>query len=150
MEKIQNTSVRFSLDALKILCQSKWQGNIRELSNLIERMAIINPYALIEAKDLPEKYFTGKTEVNLPEEVERGISMSMMYGMQEVADNTDLVLTEDGINLKDHLRDVEIDLINQALHLTEGVVAQASKVLNLGRTTLVEKMKKYGIVWKAN
>jgi sigma-54 specific flagellar transcriptional regulator A len=70
--------------------------------------------------------------------------------MQEVADNTDLVLTEDGINLKDHLRDVEIDLINQALHLTEGVVAQASKVLNLGRTTLVEKMKKYGIVWKAN
>jgi sigma-54 specific flagellar transcriptional regulator A len=60
------------------------------------------------------------------------------------------VLTEEGINLKDQLRDVEIDLINQALHLTEGVVAQASKVLNLGRTTLVEKMKKYKIVWKVN
>jgi sigma-54 specific flagellar transcriptional regulator A len=150
MEKIQNTSVRFSIDALKILCQSEWHGNIRELSNLIERMAIINPYALIETKDLPEKYFTGETAVDLPEEVERGISMSMMYSTQEVVDSTDLVLTEEGINLKDHLRDVEIDLINQALHLTEGVVAQASKVLNLGRTTLVEKMKKYKIVWKVN
>ena len=54
-------------------------------------------------------------------------------------------LPRDGLNLKDHLARLERDLIRQALDEANGVVAHAAKRLCMGRTTLVEKMKKLGI-----
>ena len=48
-------------------------------------------------------------------------------------------------NLKDMVSNIEISMIRQALQQSNGVVAKASEVLGLRRTTLVEKMKKYGI-----
>ena len=55
-------------------------------------------------------------------------------------------LSPDGINLKDMVSNIEINMIKQALGQSNGVVAKASEILGLRRTTLVEKMKKYGIV----
>ena len=54
-------------------------------------------------------------------------------------------LPREGIDLKEHLVEVEHRLIEQALAEANGVVAHAAKRLNLGRTTLVEKMRKFGI-----
>jgi len=54
-------------------------------------------------------------------------------------------LPREGLNLKDHLTRLERGLIKQALDEADGVVAHAAKRLNMGRTTLVEKMKKLGI-----
>ncbi len=144
MEKKQNVSVRFSAEAIKTLCQHSWSGNVRELANLVERMAIIHPFGLVELKDLPEKYL-GDEEQQVSEDVERSISLAMMYGDSQNSESNEFVLDESGINLKEHLKKVEMDLINQAMDLSDGVVAQAAKLLSLGRTTLVEKMKKYGI-----
>ena len=55
-------------------------------------------------------------------------------------------LSPEGINLKDMVSNIEINMIKQALEQSNGVVAKASEILGLRRTTLVEKMKKYGIV----
>jgi sigma-54 specific flagellar transcriptional regulator A len=54
-------------------------------------------------------------------------------------------LPPDGINLKEMLADLEIELIRQALESQDGVVARAADQLGMRRTTLVEKMKKYGM-----
>ncbi|WP_414650175.1 helix-turn-helix domain-containing protein [Dyella sp.] len=54
-------------------------------------------------------------------------------------------LPEGGLDLKDHLADIEIGLIRQALDATDGVVAHAAKLLRMQRTTLVEKLRKYGL-----
>ena len=54
-------------------------------------------------------------------------------------------LPRDGINLKQHLTDIEVSLIQQALDDCNGVVAHAAKKLQIRRTTLVEKMRKYRI-----
>jgi sigma-54 specific flagellar transcriptional regulator A len=54
-------------------------------------------------------------------------------------------LPEEGINLKEHLANLEYMLIKQALDEAEGVVAHAAQRLKMRRTTLVEKMRKYGI-----
>ena len=54
-------------------------------------------------------------------------------------------LPRDGIDLKQHLTDIEVSLIQQALDDTNGVVAHAAKKLQIRRTTLVEKMRKYRI-----
>ena len=54
-------------------------------------------------------------------------------------------ITADGLDLKEHLAQLEVNLISQALNATGGVVAHAAKLLKMRRTTLVEKLKKYDI-----
>ncbi len=52
-------------------------------------------------------------------------------------------LQNGGINLKDHLSAIEIGLIRKALEKADGTVAEAARLLNMRRTTLVEKLRKY-------
>ena len=54
-------------------------------------------------------------------------------------------LPAEGIDLKEQVAQYEINLIRQALEEAEGVVAHAAKLLGMRRTTLVEKLRKYGI-----
>ncbi|MBN8802365.1 MAG: AAA family ATPase, partial [Stenotrophomonas acidaminiphila] len=54
-------------------------------------------------------------------------------------------LPDDGLDLRDHMAGIELKLINEALERTQGVVAHAAQLLGLRRTTLVEKLRKYGI-----
>ena len=56
-----------------------------------------------------------------------------------------VVLPEDGVDLKAHLALVEKNLIAEALEKSDGVVARAAKLLGVQRTTLVEKIKRYGL-----
>jgi sigma-54 specific flagellar transcriptional regulator A len=59
--------------------------------------------------------------------------------------NSIATLPEEGLDLRAHLMAIERQLIEQALHRSRGTVAQAARLLNLRRTTLVEKMRKLGI-----
>ncbi|MEM6774226.1 MAG: sigma-54 dependent transcriptional regulator [Pseudomonadota bacterium] len=67
-------------------------------------------------------------------------------GETETAAPGSAVLDASGLDLKAHLADMERSLMVQALEQSEWVVARAAKLLNLQRTTLVEKMRKYDIV----
>jgi sigma-54 specific flagellar transcriptional regulator A len=140
--------VRFSAGALRALCGYAWPGNVRELSNLVERMAILFPRKEIRAQDLPEKYRGQIAD----DEVRGAALLALMDGYAEtrpcdpaaIADPATL-LPEGGLDLKDHLADIEVGLIRQALDATGGVVAHAAKLLRVQRTTLVEKLRKYGL-----
>ncbi|HEX5757473.1 MAG TPA: helix-turn-helix domain-containing protein, partial [Arenimonas sp.] len=55
------------------------------------------------------------------------------------------VLPADGIDLKEHLAQIELSLIRAALARCDGVIAHAAALLGLRRTTLAEKLRKYGI-----
>ena len=55
------------------------------------------------------------------------------------------VLPAEGIDMKQYIADIEVSLIEQALNESNNVVARAAALLNMRRTTLVEKMRKYGI-----
>ena len=137
--------VRFSTGAVAALHEYAWPGNVRELSNLVERMAILYPRGDVRASDLPEKY-RGRHAAE-----ERGASvLSLMEGQPsavapESAHPDALLLPEGGLDLRDHLADIEVGLIRQALDVTGGVVAHAAKLLRMQRTTLVEKLRKYGL-----
>jgi len=54
-------------------------------------------------------------------------------------------LPRDGLDIKEHLNNLEYTLIKQALDEAGGVVAHAAERLHLRRTTLVEKLRKYGL-----
>jgi sigma-54 specific flagellar transcriptional regulator A len=142
-------SVRFSGSALQALRQHAWPGNVRELSNLVERLAILYPNGEVRASDLPEKY----RGVQPLDETGGSVVRAMLDGQAKPASSahhrslldTEVMLPEGGVDLKDHLADIEVGLIRQALDITDGVVAHAAKLLRMQRTTLVEKLRKYGL-----
>jgi sigma-54 specific flagellar transcriptional regulator A len=138
-------SVRFSPSALQTLRGYPWPGNVRELCNLVERLAILYPHAEVRAGELPERY-RGATPAEEPSSSQLLTMMDTVVTDQKaVAGNDATLLPEGGIDLKDHLADIEVGLIRQALDVTGGVVAHAAKLLHMQRTTLVEKLRKYGL-----
>src|SRR5574337_2158378 len=140
--------VRFSAGAMQSLRAYPWPGNVRELSNLVERMAILCPHGEVRSSDLPQKY----RSMAMPDEVHGAALLAMMDDEIPTTDTathpvfeSERLLPEEGLDLKDHLADIEVGLIRQALDATGGVVAHAARLLRMQRTTLVEKLRKYGL-----
>jgi len=138
IERENRGSVRLSKKAIVMLQQYLWPGNVRELANLIERLAILFPHGVVDSKDLPEKY---QSDDSFAEVLESSAGETVTSQSSADVDQ----LPGDGIDMKKYLTDIEISLIEQALSKTNNVVARAATLLNMRRTTLVEKMRKYEI-----
>lgn len=134
MEREKRGSVRFNSAAITCLCQYSWPGNVRELANLIERMAILHPHGIVGVNDLPEKLRELADPALLAEAQVAG------EGRAELGAET---LPLSGLDLKEYLSNLERSLIAQALDDCDGIVARAAERLNIRRTTLVEKIRKY-------
>ncbi len=151
-------TVKFTDLALKSLMEHKWSGNVRELSNLVERMIIIYPNQVVDVGDLPKKYQHIEIQAfqpEYPEEILERQALNDLFG-EDLDDDRGsedddshsqfmTTLPAEGINLKEYLAELEVDLINQAIDMQQGVVARAAEMLGVRRTTLVEKMRKYGL-----
>ena len=124
------------------LARYHWPGNVRELANLMERLAILCPSGLVDLPDLPVKYqaadLMGSDFPPVTADVAAGVSeRDLGLGLTR--------LPRTGLNLKEHLDSLEHSLIIQALDDSDWVVAHAAQRLRMGRTTLVEKMRKFDI-----
>ena len=111
----------------------------------MERMTILHPHGLVDVKDLPAKIVPNKQSVPEQPTVVDAQDNEKMAGMPSLPMLSEPRLPRDGIDLKQHLTDIEVSLIEQALDDCNGVVAHAAKKLQIRRTTLVEKMRKYQI-----
>lgn len=140
-----NASVVFNGGAIDALRRYPWPGNIRELENLIERLAITHAGKIIRLLDLPSRYCPAALHDAVDERSElltrRVESIELAIPAPDMANS----LPDDGIDLKQHLQDLELHFINEALRKVDGVVSRAARLLCLQRTTLVEKMKKLGL-----
>jgi sigma-54 specific flagellar transcriptional regulator A len=153
-------SVRLTEAALRVLMQHHWPGNVRELANLIERLTIIKPDGLVDCADLPEKFqhytlsadtlaevdsatLDERDELNVNDMSELSAFTAAHFAANASGVPVIAQLPEQGIDLKEYLNDMETDLIRQALTECHGVVAHAAKRLNMRRTTLVEKLRKF-------
>ncbi|MBA2649097.1 MAG: sigma-54-dependent Fis family transcriptional regulator [Legionella sp.] len=142
IESSNKPIVRLMPDALDALAEYDWPGNVRELANLVERLSILYPNGIVSKEELPER-FQGDykplyVEVS-PIESDRVKLLHLMAQQQEL-------VTTEGIDLKGHLEKTELALISQALEESDWVVAHAANYLNMRRTTLVEKMRKYRMI----
>lgn len=154
--------VKFTEMAIASLMEHSWDGNVRELSNLVERLSILYPGQIVDIQDLPPKYQYGEVQAYQPEYPEELLERDAFNALfaesaaQEDAPETSSEqseepesyrsdLPEDGVNLKEYLSELEINLIIQALEQQDWVVARAADKLGMRRTTLVEKMRKYNI-----
>lgn len=144
--------IRLTQRALESLMQYPWPGNVRELSNLLERLLILYPNQIVDVADLPSRYRLLPSEPRderLTEMDERDALAAVFQQPLEMdhplSSPRTVQLPEEGVNLKEMLADLEVELIRQALESQDGVVARAADLLGMRRTTLVEKMKKYGM-----
>ncbi len=118
----------FSAAALEALRCCTWPGNVRELENLVQRMAIFHAGNTVGLEDLPEKYQQGRLD-EVPEKI------------ADFADEQ-IVFDSAGIDFNATVSRFENKLIHHALTLTGGNKREAAKLLNLKRTTLIEKIKR--------
>ena len=156
--EIDNAQIRFTENAMTSLMEHNWSGNVRELSNLVERLMILYPNQLIDLHDLPHKYKHLDVEPyqpDYPQELLEREAINAMFGNNsdvnedvssfELEEAKTKALPIEGLNLKEYISDLEVNLITQALDSQEWIVARAAEVLGMRRTTLVEKMRKYNI-----
>ena len=116
-----------SPEVLGCLCRYQWPGNVRELENVIERMVILSMGGELTLEDLPERILASGGGVVVPAGV-----------IGEIP--------SEGFVLSAMVADFEKGLILQALEQTDWVKNRAAKLLNVNRTTLIEKLKRYEIV----
>lgn len=146
LENEKRGSIRFNSAAIMSLCRHEWNGNVRELANLVERLAILFPYGVVGVNELPKKFrhFDDGEELNIVETDTSAAPSTMDSPLLASADNSAL-LPVNGLDLREYLQDLECSLIQQALDDANGIVARAAEKLNIRRTTLVEKMRKYNL-----
>ena len=150
----------FTPDAITALSKHNWPGNVRELKNVIERACIIFPGKEITSSNVYENLLRLKVPTVAEEqdaiwEMTGDLSEINEIEINDVNDPEDFLphpknyknwfTFYDEIDLRRHLQDVEIILIEDALQKTNNKVAAAADKLKLRRTTLIEKMKKYSI-----
>ena len=145
-------------DAIIALQHYAWPGNVRELGNLLERLAVLHPAGTVRAADLPARYRAAMPVGDVFETVPAPSAMAptaavavalLPAGISAALDPSQLspyvTLPAQGLDLRGHMAGIELELIRAALVQSGGVVAHAAPLLGLRRTTLVEKLRKYGI-----
>lgn len=134
----KNVSLQLSDDAMRILKAYSWSGNVRELANLIERLVVIKPNGVVKARDLPWPIVERK-------DAEPEVTEVVGSTLNAVSSAVRVDLPKEGLDLKRYLAKIEQDMIEQALLESNGVVQRAAELLGVGRTTLVEKIRRYEI-----
>lgn len=118
-------AIAFSNESLRAMEGYAWPGNVRELENVVERTITLAEGEVIEVADLPPDIGAGESLRECPAPRPK--------------------LTDQGVNLPGIVADLERELIIASLERAKGIKARAASLLNIKRTTLVEKIKRLGI-----
>ena len=156
---------KFTTDAITALTRHNWPGNVRELKNLIERACILFQGQEVTSTNVTENLLRLKAPNTIEEQNEIWDVTSELIDEIEFDDNDEATKPDnlphpnnykdwftfyDEIDIRRHLQDIEIILIEAALEKTKGKIANAADILKLRRTTLIEKMKKFSITKNDN
>jgi len=145
----------FDSGAMRALTACHWRGNVRELENLVQHMTILHGGEMVTFADLPEKYqVQTESPSDLAEEMPPALEVRPDAPdpeppppplHTETVSSLQALFPEAGIDFNMLVNDFETRLILQALAQSGGNKKEAARLLNLKRTTLLEKMKKKAI-----
>jgi transcriptional regulator with PAS, ATPase and Fis domain len=112
--------------AMTLLERYDWPGNVREVENLVERLVVLNEDGIIRAGDLPDY-----------------VANNSVPQHQKTAE---VSLPHQGVDLDGFLERIENGFIQQALERSRGNKTMAAELLNLNRTTFIERLRKKGML----
>jgi len=118
-------SMHFSAETMRVLVNARWEGNVRELRNLVESLVVLTPADEIGVQDLPPEYSAGGTAAA------RGDGGAHAF----------VPAIDDGAGLT--MEEIERRAILDALRKTGGNRTQAAEMLGIGLRTLQRKLKEY-------
>ncbi len=142
--KEHNTAATgLSREAMDLLCNYAWPGNIRELENIIQRAALLSPDGLLNTADFPS-LTTG--DVN----PENGTSLEGLINQKLQSSLAQIDIQEMNNLYEMVLHQMERPLINIVLEKTRGNQVKAAEVLGINRNTLRKKIQTLNITAKRN
>jgi sigma-54 specific flagellar transcriptional regulator A len=143
----------FATTALARLAEHGWPGNVRELRNFVERATILFAGRTIGADEagalLLRRGRVGAAERAALWEATEALAAPIAE-IVPIRPDIDIAAAaemtrERPVALRDMLADIERRYIEEALAASDGVIADAARMLSLQRTTLIEKMRKYDV-----
>jgi sigma-54 specific flagellar transcriptional regulator A len=165
-------AIRFNAAFLDVLTNYAWPGNVRELTNLMDRFSTLYAGQELDIRSIPPSLLPKglvpvqesmllqmgpcvSQDMTPPPEVLAEMGELSMVDQPEPQDNeieSIIMLAQgmphlppEGMSLKDRLAEIERNIIEQALERSQGNVSRTAKLLNLQRTTLIEKINKYDL-----
>lgn len=139
---------RFDSDAMMVLMQHGWPGNVRELRNFVERASVLHGGETLGADDVA--ILLNPTAAPRPRQAVPGSVAVVQAGADcftaaTAAPHAKTPAPGRPIDLKREIETIELEQIHVALDLADGIISEAARLLTLKRTTLIEKMRKYGV-----
>jgi len=122
-EKLKKGIKGLASGVMDYLVAYEWPGNIRELENVIERAVTLTDGEYIQESALPQSIL--------------GVAGQEFYSVPQIPDK--------GTDLEKELEGFEAAMIRMALKKTGGIKTKAAELLNLKRTTLIEKMRRLNL-----
>jgi DNA-binding NtrC family response regulator len=110
-----------SQDAIRRMMAYHWPGNVRQLENVVERAVAFSQ---------------GRSQIDVPD------LATELQQQSDPAQPAEIWFPEEGVDFESYIGRQELALIKQSLERTRGNKRQAAKLLNLKRTTLIEKLKR--------
>ena len=136
---------------LKAIMKYDWPGNIRELSNFIQRISVLYPGETVDLTMIPQAMLPLGLQDLIDQSIDKGIEDSA----NPVGDDSymEIVMSAKGLSaigdpnlsLKETLNSVEKEMISRALSEVGGNVSMCARILKVQRTTLIERIKKYSL-----
>ena len=131
---------RLTPGVLAHLSRQPWPGNVRELANLLEQLSIMYPDQLVDLAQLPSRFRPDGLEL-----VPAGLGAPAPPPAGAPPGLGEDLLPPEGREMREYLNDLERRMIQAALEQNGFVVARAARRLGMRRTTLVERMRKFGL-----
>ena len=142
------SKARFDRSALSRLATHSWPGNVRELRNVVERAGVLHAGEVIGAREVEALLGLARPAPRIAAQLRPVSEIAEPVAIAESAVSDPLLSAPAGkipINLKELLETMELERIQMALDVADGVISEAARMLMLKRTTLIEKMRKYGV-----
>jgi sigma-54 specific flagellar transcriptional regulator A len=141
---------RFDADAMALLMQHGWPGNVRELRNFVERASVLHGGETLGADDVA--ILLNPTAALQPRHAVPSSFAAVGASADDFSPAAASAKTPAPgrpIDLKREIETIELEQIHVALDLADGIISEAARLLTLKRTTLIEKMRKYGVQQQA-
>lgn len=130
---------RFDASAIERLQAHNWPGNVRELRNIVERASVLFHGELIDGFGVDQLLGRSAPRLSKP------VTLSPKPNALPFVAPVQPLSWDAPIDLKAQIEGIELERIQTALGRADGVISEAARLLTLKRTTLIEKMRKYGV-----